>query len=323
MKYASSAWRTCSEARSTSEYTATEGMPSSRQARITRTAISPRLAIRIFLNMKTYANHNTLRKGLIVIHAAAVCAGAGLRPNRLLPYKYLQNENAPPACGREGRCPEEGGKALLILAGRLFHEAARALRRLSSLGFLGGHGLIHPLVSRLQVGYLLIGGVTFGVCLFAIKQVHVGHGIVVVRTQLQRLVEHVNTILDVGPIEILQVLADLLVLQAVIRLQPQFGALFHARLVALGPVNHTDRIVGFRVVGIYRRGLAVKLLGEIEFLHLQVEISDSLDAVDLLLAAGITAQHLLVLVNGLLRIAVVIRRVRPGNILLGVGGGQI
>src|SRR5947209_4882300 len=47
--YASSAMRTCKESRSTSEYTATDAMPNSRQARITRTAISPRLAIRIFL----------------------------------------------------------------------------------------------------------------------------------------------------------------------------------------------------------------------------------------------------------------------------------
>src|SRR6185312_7746588 len=50
MWYASSAFITCKAARSTSENTATVGMPSSRQARITRTAISPRLATRIFLN---------------------------------------------------------------------------------------------------------------------------------------------------------------------------------------------------------------------------------------------------------------------------------
>src|SRR5687767_4357301 len=46
----SSAKRTCSAFASTVECTATVAMPSSRQARITRRAISPRLAIRTFLN---------------------------------------------------------------------------------------------------------------------------------------------------------------------------------------------------------------------------------------------------------------------------------
>src|SRR5690349_3621364 len=46
MAYASSASRTCSAVRSHSEYTATGDTPISRHARITRTAISPRFAIR-------------------------------------------------------------------------------------------------------------------------------------------------------------------------------------------------------------------------------------------------------------------------------------
>src|SRR5947208_8487747 len=51
MQTSSSANRTCSDSRSASEYTATVCTPSSRQARITRSAISPRFAIRIFLNI--------------------------------------------------------------------------------------------------------------------------------------------------------------------------------------------------------------------------------------------------------------------------------
>src|SRR5262249_10090674 len=43
--------RTCGARRSGSENTATERIPISRQARITRTAISPRLAIRILRNL--------------------------------------------------------------------------------------------------------------------------------------------------------------------------------------------------------------------------------------------------------------------------------
>src|SRR5580704_11725064 len=51
MHTASSANRTCNELRSASEYTATVEIPSSLQAQITRRAISPRLATRIFRNI--------------------------------------------------------------------------------------------------------------------------------------------------------------------------------------------------------------------------------------------------------------------------------
>src|SRR5260370_31374813 len=51
MQNASSASRTCSEPRSASEYTATVLSPSSRHARMTRTAISPRFAIRTLENI--------------------------------------------------------------------------------------------------------------------------------------------------------------------------------------------------------------------------------------------------------------------------------
>src|SRR5271169_5632261 len=47
----SSARRTCMASASAVECTATEGMPSSRQARWMRSAISPRLAMRIFWNI--------------------------------------------------------------------------------------------------------------------------------------------------------------------------------------------------------------------------------------------------------------------------------
>src|SRR3954463_13722056 len=50
MQTDSSAKRTCSASASAVECTATVAMPSSRHARMTRSAISPRLAIRIFLN---------------------------------------------------------------------------------------------------------------------------------------------------------------------------------------------------------------------------------------------------------------------------------
>src|SRR6266481_2901256 len=55
MHTASSANRTCKELRSASEYTATVEIPSSLHAQITRSAISPRLATRIFWNISVGA----------------------------------------------------------------------------------------------------------------------------------------------------------------------------------------------------------------------------------------------------------------------------
>src|SRR5580700_3762821 len=52
MQTLSSARRTCMASSSAVEWTATVGMPSSLQARSTRSAISPRLAIRILSNIE-------------------------------------------------------------------------------------------------------------------------------------------------------------------------------------------------------------------------------------------------------------------------------
>src|SRR6516162_5559410 len=56
MRAASSASRTCRALASASEYTATVATPSRRAVLITRQAISPRFAIRIFLNIPTSQN---------------------------------------------------------------------------------------------------------------------------------------------------------------------------------------------------------------------------------------------------------------------------
>src|SRR5262250_2666506 len=60
----SSARRTCMASASAVECTATVGTPSSLQARSTRSAISPRLAIRIFSNIRgSDARHAPPRRG--------------------------------------------------------------------------------------------------------------------------------------------------------------------------------------------------------------------------------------------------------------------
>src|SRR5262245_23539232 len=63
MQTSSSAKRTCSESLSASECTATVLMPSSRQAQMIRSAISPRLANRIFLNMRAGGPRGASRPG--------------------------------------------------------------------------------------------------------------------------------------------------------------------------------------------------------------------------------------------------------------------
>src|SRR5919201_453110 len=60
MQTLSSARRTCMASASAVESTATVAMPSSLHARSTRSAISPRLAIRIFSNMASFDDHERL-----------------------------------------------------------------------------------------------------------------------------------------------------------------------------------------------------------------------------------------------------------------------
>src|SRR5579863_10312566 len=62
MRTASSASRTWSASASASEKTATVLMPMRRAVRITRQAISPRLAMRIFLNMRAVVDPSSALK---------------------------------------------------------------------------------------------------------------------------------------------------------------------------------------------------------------------------------------------------------------------
>src|SRR5512136_1823307 len=74
MHTASSAKRTCRASASAWEWTATVGMPSSRQARMMRIAISPRLATRTFWNIATRGASGFLysEEVLAELHALAV-----------------------------------------------------------------------------------------------------------------------------------------------------------------------------------------------------------------------------------------------------------
>ena len=71
MQTASSANRTCRAFRSASEYTATVRTPSSRHARMMRSAISPRFAMRTFWNIGTAGSDDT-EEGLPELHGLSI-----------------------------------------------------------------------------------------------------------------------------------------------------------------------------------------------------------------------------------------------------------
>src|SRR5258706_1696908 len=91
METSSSAKRTWSDSRSASEYTATVCTPSSRQARMTRSAISPRLAIKTFLNTSASGLRSAFEprpRGVAraghALHAQRELAGARREEHRAL-----------------------------------------------------------------------------------------------------------------------------------------------------------------------------------------------------------------------------------------------
>src|ERR1041384_7443145 len=72
MQTFSSAKRTCNDSASAVECTATVRIPISRQARMTRRAISPRFAMRTFLNMRGRLDGCQPDQPLTVFHVLAI-----------------------------------------------------------------------------------------------------------------------------------------------------------------------------------------------------------------------------------------------------------
>jgi len=103
--------------------------------------------------------------------------------------------------------------AQILLLRLIESDARRALLLFSGLGFFDFHGLVHPLVGGFNVSRSLFRHIAFAVRFFAIQQVDIRHGIVVVRTKLQRLVQIVETILNNRSVLLTQLSADFFVLQ--------------------------------------------------------------------------------------------------------------
>src|SRR5580658_2626474 len=115
--------------------------------------------------------------------------------------------------------------------------------------FLDPQRLVDPVICGTDVFCAGRQVVAFDVGFFAVHQVQVGHGVVVVGAKLNGLVEAVHAFLDHRHILGFQFAADLILLRIswvkkLFRPHAEHGAGLHARLVALGPIDHADGIVG-------------------------------------------------------------------------------
>src|SRR5437879_10905621 len=111
-------------------------MPISRQAAMMRTAISPRLAIRIFLNIRSWT------------YSAALILPVGVEGVLLSMCACWWRVGRPARRGTGPNPPvPTRTKKLLVL----IHDNA-ASRLFFRLGFFCGHGLVDPLFGGLQIG---------------------------------------------------------------------------------------------------------------------------------------------------------------------------
>src|SRR5713226_5555126 len=123
-----------------------------------RTAISPRLAIRIFLNIRSWT------------YSAALILPVGVEGVLLSTQAWWWRAGRPRPAGRARDARSCTSKNLLVL----IHDNS-ASRLFFRLGFFGGHGFVDPLVGGLQIGGASCRVVALDIGAFPIHQVQVGH----------------------------------------------------------------------------------------------------------------------------------------------------
>src|SRR5580704_7049491 len=105
------------------------------------------------------------------------------------------------------------------------------------------------------------------------------------------------------------------------------GAEFRVAAIGEGPVNHTDGIVGLRIVRSQLNVLEVIGFGLVEFLGIKRLAShlvkDGCEAIDSAHVVGVFFESALVFLNGFVAMANVLVGWSAGNILAGVSGGEI
>src|SRR6266496_399689 len=65
------------------------------------------------------------------------------------------------------------------------------------LGLLGRHGLVDPLIGGFQIGGAGCRISALDIGTFSVHQVHIGHGVVIIGTELERLAQVIDPVLNV------------------------------------------------------------------------------------------------------------------------------
>src|SRR5271155_4026410 len=108
-------------------------------------------------------------------------------------------KKSPSGSGRAFVYAKIGLLVFVLIVVSINHNSASVLLGFAfCFDFLDGHGLIHPIISSLPICF--IGGLvaTLDVGTFAIEQIDVGHGIIVLIPQLDGLGQHVNAFGHIG-----------------------------------------------------------------------------------------------------------------------------
>src|SRR6185437_11697525 len=199
---------------------------------------------------------------------------------------------------------------------------------LGDFGLAGGQAAVHEVIGDLDVLLVLRAVAAGEVGLVAVEQVEVGHGVGIVRTQIEGGVELGDAVINLGVGGLGHGLAAFLGGRRRFlgdqRLQlvgDALGLLGEAdRRMDFGVVDGSESIVRGRVLGGQLQRLAVVLAGIVEVAHVVFEAGEAGDGV---LVVGVLVEHDLVLVNGLLGHAHVVGGGSAGNELGLIGSGQV
>src|SRR5258707_7156916 len=215
--------------------------------------------------------------------------------------------------------------------------AKRALRSRGLLGLLGALlldllDLVDEIVGLLKEGGALIGGLHH-IGLAAIEEVEVGHGVVIIGTELNGFLKVGDAFFDERTklcsvvaaqgggqgIGILHLLID--VVTVVSRAQLTIGT------EGQGPIDDADPIIRLGISGLLLDVLLVVGLGLLKLFgivgsagHLEEDGADAVDSADIV---GIDLQNFLEFIDRGRAEAHVLLRGRAGNVLSGVSSGQI
>src|ERR1035438_5728536 len=195
----------------------------------------------------------------------------------------------------------------------------RRLGRLFGLGFLGCNRFVHPLVGRFQVSLAGVGLVALIFGAFAVEQIHVDHGIVVVGLKLKRLLQRLHSILDVMLVLRPQGNAGGGVTNHFAIVQVHVVAHLDARRIGQGPVDNAHRKIIMGVIGVQLDGLHVVLASVIPALQVEAQGSDGDRASVALLIGWVILENGLELADRLSCDFGIGRRFIAGYVLLGVG----